>query len=75
MMASWTNVAAAKFVMTVKLYMESQVRSRDTRVQYLHYIQGVYNVITGIYPTSLDECISLSSLQVQAKFGDHNPAM
>jgi hypothetical protein len=41
----------------------------------MHYIQMVYNVITGIYPTSVDECVSLASLQLQSKFGDHNPAV
>ena len=40
---------------------------------HLLYIQSVYNVITGIYPTSTDDAVSLASLQMQEKFGDHNP--
>ena len=69
--ATWPAGDTAKFVFTVKLYMESQMSSTDAKVVYLHYIQAVYNVICGIYPTSMDECVSLAALQVQAKFGDH----
>ena len=74
-MATWAPGSPAKFVMTVKLFMESPHITGDPKVLYMHYIQSVYNVITGIYPTSMDECVSLAALQLQAKFGDHNPAV
>lgn len=74
-MALWPEGSPAKFVLTVKLIMESPHIAGDPKVLYMHYIQMVYNVITGIYPTSVDECVSLASLQLQSKFGDHNPAV
>jgi hypothetical protein len=74
-MGMWSPGSPAKFVMTVKLFMESPHITGDPKVLYMHYIQSVYNVITGIYPTSMDECVSLAALQLQAKFGDHNPAV
>lgn len=36
-------------------------------------MQGVYNVITGLYPTNKEEAASLGALQFQAKFGNHQP--
>jgi hypothetical protein len=74
-MAAWVKDSPSKFVMTVKLFMDSPHLLADPKVGYMHYIQGVYNVITSIYPTSIDECVSLAALQLQAKFGDHNPAV
>lgn len=37
-------------------------------------VQGVYNVVTGNYPTTEKEAIQLAALQFQARFGPHNPA-
>ncbi len=74
-MESWPAEEQAKFVLTVKLFSDSLMVSVDPKVIYLFYIQGVYNVVSGIYPTGLDECVSLAALQMQAKFGDHNPAV
>jgi hypothetical protein len=74
-MASWPSGEEAKFVLTVKLFTPALMNSVDPKVIYLFYIQGVYNVITGIYPTGMDESVSLAALQMQAKFGDHNPTV
>lgn len=74
-MSAWPGDEDAKFVLTVKLYTDFMTTCVDPRVIYLFYIQGVYNIVSGIYPTGVDECISLASLQMQAKFGDHNPAI
>jgi FERM central domain len=74
-MASWPAGEEAKFVLTVKLFTPALMNSVDPKVIYLFYIQGVYNVITGIYPTGMDESVSLAALQMQAKFGDHNPTV
>jgi hypothetical protein len=72
---SWPPEENAKFVLTVKLFTDSLQVSVDPKIIYMFYIQGVYNVVSGIYPTGVDESVSLAALQMQAKFGDHNPAV
>jgi talin len=70
----WPAGLEVRLVFQLKLFMESIRMTSDPRMIYMLYIQGVYNVITGIYPTPMDEAVSLATLQVQAKFGDHDPS-
>jgi len=44
------------------------------QVIHMLFIQGVYNVITGNYPTGDKDAITLAALQFQARFGPHNPS-
>lgn len=71
--SSWAPDEDAKLVLTVKLFTDRFMASVDPKIIYLFYIQGIYNVLSGIYPTGVDESVSLAALQMQAKFGDHNP--
>lgn len=70
---AWGNNKKARLVFRVQLYVESVLYSEQKAVIYLLYIQSVYNVITGIYPCSLDDAVSLASLQVQYRYGNHDP--
>lgn len=69
---AWGGNTRARLVFVVKLFMDSVRASSDAAMVHLLYIQSVYNVITGIYPTSTDDAVSLASLQMQEKFGSHN---
>jgi hypothetical protein len=64
-----------RLVFALKLFMDSVKASADPALVMLRYIQSVYCVITGIYPCTLDDAVSLACLQFQAKFGTHNPAV
>ena len=37
-------------------------------------LQGVYNIISGTYPSTDKDAVQLAAWQFQAKFGAHNPA-
>jgi hypothetical protein len=73
-MQSWSS-PHAKYVYMCKLFTETIIHSRDPKIQNLLYIQGVYNVISGIYPSSREDAERLAALQVRAKFGRHDPAV
>ena len=73
-LAAWGDAPRARLVFMVKLFMDSVKASTEKALVYSLYIQSVYNVVTGIYPTSTDDAVSLASLQMQEKFGNHNPA-
>lgn len=45
----------------------------DPSLLHLQYIQAVYNVITGAYPTSEDQALTLGSLHFLLKFGEYKP--
>lgn len=70
---SWPDAGASRFVFQIKLFTSSQMKSEDPKAVYMMYIQAVYNVISGIYPIELDDVAMLAALQLQNKFGDHNP--
>lgn len=72
-MGKWPAGDVPRFVYQVKLYMETIKQTTDSKIQYMLYIQGVYSIMTGIYPTTEDEAIALATLQMQAKFGSHRP--
>jgi hypothetical protein len=63
----------AKFVFKVKLFVDEMRSPADSNLAYMSFIQGVYEVITGVLPVTADEAISLAALQMQAKFGPHKP--
>jgi len=73
-MEAWYEKPAAKFVFQVKLYNAALVASKDPKVVHLMFIQAVYNVVTGAYPTAEKDAVALAALQFQAKFGQHNAA-
>jgi hypothetical protein len=64
----------AKFVYQCKLFTETILKSADPKIVYMLYIQAVYNVITGTYPTTEETAVELASYQFFNKFGKHNPA-
>lgn len=77
-MADWGDPATTtcKFVLTVKLFMlNTLLKSKDPRVQYLLFIQAVYSIISGIYPTNPEEAVKLAALQMMAKHGVHKPEL
>lgn len=71
----WPSGNIPRFVYQIKLFVDSIKHSKDKHILRLLYIQLVYNVITGIYPVTIDEAISLAALQVQANFGSHKPTV
>jgi len=73
--SKWPVGNIPRFVYQIKLFVDSIKNSTDKHILRLLYIQSVYNVITGIYPVTTDEAISLASLQVQANFGNHKPTI
>lgn len=71
---AWGADERARLVFQIKLFMPSLCASTDPPIVQLLYIQSVYNIITGLYPTSMDDAVSLASLQAQAKYGNSDPA-
>lgn len=72
-MEAWFGKAEAKLVFQCKLYTDGIINSGDPKIIHMQFIQAVYNVITGAYPTTDKDAVSLAALQVQAKFGVHKP--
>jgi hypothetical protein len=73
-METWFDKPGARFIFQIKLYTATLTNSTDPKVIHMMFIQAVYNVITGIYPSNEKEAVSLAALQFQAKFGLHNSA-
>lgn len=71
---SWEEGANSLLVFQVKLFMESAINSTDPKMVHLLHAQAVHHVITGIYPVEEQMAVKLAALQVQARFGDHDPA-
>lgn len=46
----------------------------DPQLLHLHFIQAVFNVITGYYVTTEDEAMRLGALQFINKFGSYEPS-
>jgi len=63
----------AKFVFKIRLFSSALRAPENKDLAYMAFIQGVYEVITGIVPVTMDEAISLAALQMQVKFGDAKP--
>jgi len=66
-------VEAAKLVFQIHLFTEGLMDTKDERVQELLFVQTVYNVVSGMYPTDRDDVLKLAALQFVAKFGDFKP--
>jgi hypothetical protein len=73
-MESWFEKPDARFVLQCKLYTDTIINSRDPKIIHMLFIQAVYNVITGAYPTNEKDAVQLAAWQFQAKFGGHNPS-
>lgn len=73
-MEGWYGKPDAKFIFQCKLYTDGMIASKDPKIVHMLFIQGVYNIISGTYPTQDKEAIALAALQFQARFGVHNPA-
>jgi len=72
-MESW-EAEEARFIFQCKLFTETLVNTEDTEIIRLLFIQNVYHIITGTYPCNKTDAVQLAALQLQAKFGKHNPA-
>lgn len=73
-MESWFGKPEARFIFQCKLYTDGIIASKDPKITHMLFIQGVYNVISGTYPTAEKDAVQLAAYQFQAKFGAHNPA-
>ena len=47
---------------------------RDESLVHIQYLQAVYHVVTGQYPTTSDQAVSLGTLHFLFKFGEYRPA-
>jgi hypothetical protein len=83
LMKSWEAESKTKpkeqpepqFLFKKKIFLkEDDKELADLVARNLVYIQGLRNVNDGTYPCTVEEAIRLGSLQVQAVYGDHNPA-
>lgn len=69
-----TNDATeAKLVCQIHLFTEGLMDSKDERIREMLYMQTVYNVISGMYPTDKEDALKLASLQFVHKFGELKP--
>lgn len=73
-MESWEDSPDAKLVFQCNVFTESILKSSDPAVVRLLFIQAVYSINTGVYPCNHADAVLLAALQIQAKFGAHNPA-
>lgn len=73
-MESWFGKPEAKFIFQAKLYTDGMIATKDPKIVHMLFIQAVYNVISGTYPTTEKDAVQLAAFQFQAKFGVHNPA-
>jgi hypothetical protein len=73
-MENWYGNDDAKFICQCKLYTDGMINTKDPKMVQLLFIQAVYHVISGHYPSSDRDAVALAALQFQARFGQHNPA-
>jgi hypothetical protein len=71
-METWFDKPAARFVFQIKLFTEQLVNSKDPKIVQMMFIQAVYMVICGLYPTAEKDVVALAAMQFQAKFGNFN---
>jgi hypothetical protein len=78
LVASWSarGLSAARLVLRVHLWMKRlpQAAQKDPVLEHLLFVDAVYNVVAGVSPIGRAEVSKLAALQVQAKFGDHDPS-
>lgn len=71
----YPNVVAARFgveELPLEQYLE-EAEVVDRQLMHLQYLQAVYNVITGQYPTSPELALQLGAIQFIYKFGTYDP--
>mmetsp|Transcript_25912 Transcript_25912/g.43544 ORF Transcript_25912/g.43544 Transcript_25912/m.43544 type:complete len:538 (-) Transcript_25912:187-1800(-) len=61
-----------KSVVPLDMYL-SEAELVDVNVMHLQFIQAVYNVITGRYPTTLEQALDLGAIHFIYKFGEFKP--
>lgn len=59
--------------LTLREYL-STAAIRDPSLLYFQYMQAVYGVITGQYPTTEEIALKLATFHFNHKFGDYNPS-
>lgn len=65
------TLSKPKNMLSYEVYLES-AQIIDVNLLHLQYIQAVYHVITGQYPTSQDQALILGALHFLFKFGEYN---
>jgi hypothetical protein len=65
-----------RFVFKKKIFLKDDEKEMaDEKAKDLVYLQGVNDVIESVYTCQVHEAIQLAGLQLQATYGDHNPAV
>ncbi len=62
-----------KLTLTTEAYL-NEAKTTDANALHLQFIQAVYNVITGRYPTTIDEALDLGAIHFLFKFNEFKPA-
>ncbi len=62
-----------KTQLSIENYLE-EAATIDENALHLQFIQAVYNVITGRYPTSIDEALDLGAIHFLFKFNEFKPS-
>jgi hypothetical protein len=57
-----------------KYFDEAGEHLLDPTLMHLQFIQAVYNIISGRYPTSQEQAIELGAIHFLYKFGEYKPA-
>ena len=64
--------AAPTFQFIFKMRLFFGIPDTDTAAVDLAYVQAVHDVTDSRYPCNQDDCLTLSALQAQERFGDYN---
>lgn len=64
----WAPNSPSKFVYVIKLFLDTLIKSTDTKIQELRYIQAVHSIITNQYPVDEETALKLAALQFKATF-------
>jgi hypothetical protein len=63
-----------KGMLTLETYFdESGEHLLDPVLMHLQFIQAVYNIISGRFPTTPDQAIELGAIHFLYKFGEYKP--
>jgi hypothetical protein len=72
----YPNVVAARFggaELPLEKYLE-EAEVVDRQLVHLQYLQAVFNVITGQYPTTPEQALQLGAIHFLHKFGNYDPS-
>lgn len=67
------DLASARLVFQINLFTEGLMDTEDARVQEMLFVQTVYNVVSGLYPSDKEDATRLGALQFVARFGEYKP--